>query len=305
MVFDKKTLVIPNDTIYDDDEFTVNGDIILDDRTKVDYNLRTERRIFIGEWVKVHGKLNADDDIRIDRFSEIKGDIFGGSDIYLGERVKVAGKLTVGKDLDVGQDVTIEKGFDSKGWVNIRNPIPLIIYFIIYLFNLLKRGHSKEVDKILSELDEKDFVEEEIPVSDEYLFVPTGTVAEPETVQISGSCRIGGNCRLKGNYNVEGDVRISDNTEFFGNITAKGNVYIGTNVTLDGSLVSEENIILGKETYISGDVTCKTLEMVQNTVIDGIIHAPEGTKINPVAVEEMDEKIRRFDSGLDGLDEIL
>ena len=305
MVFDKKTLVIPNETVFDDNEFTVNGDIILDDRTIVDYNLRTERRIFIGEWVKVHGKLNAEDDIRIDRFSEIEGDINGGNDIYLGERVKVAGKLTVGKDLDVGQDVTIEKGFDSKGWVNIRNPIPLIIYFIIYLFNLLKRGHSKEVDKILAELDEKDFVEEEIPVSDEFLFVPTGTVAEPDEVLISGNCRIGGKCRLKGNYKVEGDIKLGDDTEFFGNIKAKGNITLGMNVTLDGSLESEENIILGKETYITGDVTCRTLEMVQNTVIDGIIHAPEGTKIKPVAVEEMDEKIRKFDSGLDGLDEIL
>jgi predicted acyltransferase (DUF342 family) len=305
MVFDKKTLVIPNETVYDNDEFTVNGDIILDDRTTVDYNLRTGRRIFIGEWVKVHGKLNAEDDIRIDRFSEIDGDIIGGSDIYLGERVKVAGKLTVGKDLDVGQDVTIEKGFDSKGWVNIRNPIPLIIYFIIYLFNLLKRGHSKEVDKILAELDENDFIEEEIPVSDEFLFVPTGTVAEPDVVNISGNCRIGGKCRLKGNYDVNGEVKIGDDTEFFGNIKAKGNITLGTNVTLDGSLESEEHIILGKETYISGDVTCKTLEMVQNTVIDGIIHAPDGTKINPVSVEEMDEKIRKFDSGLDGLDEIL
>jgi hypothetical protein len=45
--------------------------------------------------------------------------------------------------------------------------------------------------------------------------------------------------------------------------------------------------------------------MVQNTVIEGVIHAPDGIKIQPVAVEEMDKKIRKFDNGLDGLDEIL
>ncbi len=307
MVFDKKTLVIPDETVYEDseDRIMVNGDIILDDRTKIDYNLYTEKRIFIGEWVKVHGDMSAEDDIRIDRFSEVQGDIIGGNDIYLGERVKVGGKLTVGKDLDVGDDVTIEKGFDAKGWINIRNPIPLMIYFIIYLFNLLKRGHGKEVDKILEEINEKDLIEEEIPVSDEFLFVPSGSVVEPNEIKINGNCRIGGKCKLRGDYNVLGSVKIGDETEFEGNIKALGNITLGDNVNLFGSLETEEHVILGQECMINGDVSCSTLEMVQNSEVEGIIHAPDGVKINPVAKEDMDEKLRKFDSGLDGLDEIL
>ena len=305
MVFDKKTLVIPDETVYEDKRLLVNGDIILDDRTNVDYNFQTEKRIFIGEWVHVHGDMTAEDDIRIDRFSEIQGNIEGGNDIYLGERVRIAGKLKVGKDLDVGEDVSIEKGYDAKGWINVRNPIPLVIYFIIYLFNLLKRGHSKEVDRILSELDEKDLIPEEIPVSDEFLFIPAGTVADPDAIKISGNCRIGDKCNLKGNYDVEGDVKIGDDTELLGNINAKGSITLDNNVKLDGSLTCKKHVILGSECQIIGDVTCSTLEMVQNSEIDGIIHAPDGLKINPVAVEEMDEKLRKFDSGLDGLDEIL
>lgn len=305
MVFDKKTLVIPDETVYDEDRLMVNGDIILDDRSNIVYNIETDKRIFVGEWVKVQGNISAEDDIRIDSFSEVDGDIIGGNDIYLGQRVKIAGKLTVGKDLDVGEDVSIEKGFDAKGWINIRNPIPLIIYFIIYLFNLMKRGHSKEVERILQEMDEKDFTEEEIPVSDNFLFIPTGSSADPNEFNIKGNCRIGGNCKLKGNYNVEGDVRIGDETEFIGNIQGKGKIILGSKVTLDGSIESKTHITIGHECYITGDVKCNTLEMVQNTKIDGIIHAPDGIKINPVAVEEMDEKIRKFDSGLDGLDEIL
>lgn len=305
MVFDKKTLVIPDETVYEEEKLTVHGDIILDDRTNVDYNMETEKRIFVGEWVKIHGDMVAEDDIRIDSFSEIEGNINGGNDIYLGQRVKIGGKLTVGRDLDVGEDVTIEKGFDAKGWINIRNPIPLIIYFIIYLFNLLKRGHSKEVDRILEKFDEKDFVEEEIPVSDNFLFVPTGSYADPNEIKIKGNCRIGGKCSLKGNYNVDGEVKIGDETILTGKIKAKGNINIGNKVTLDGTLDSKEHIIIGCETYITGDIACKTLEMVQNTKVDGIIHAPDGIKINPVSEEGMDEKIRKFDSGLDGLDEIL
>jgi predicted acyltransferase (DUF342 family) len=305
MVFDKETLVIPNETVYENNHIQVTGDIILDDRTIVDYNLHTDKRIFIGEWVKIHGELNAEDDIRIDKFSEIHGDIVGGNDIYLGERVKVAGKLTVGKDLDVGDDVSIEKGFDARGWINIRNPIPMIIYFFIYLFNLLKRGHGEEVDRILKELDEQDQSPEEILVSDNFLYIPSGTVAEPDVIKIKGNCRIGGKCNLRGNYNVTGNFKIGDETELTGNIIAKGNIILGDNVKITGTLETKDHIIIGQECTITGDVTCRTLEMVQNTVIDGIIHAPDGVKLLPVAVEEMDEKLRKFDSGLDGLDEIL
>ena len=307
MVFDKKTLVIPDETVYEDSVMLVNGDIIMDDRTLVDIDLATEKRIFIGEWVKVHGDMTAEDDIRIDRFSEVKGDIIGGNDIYLGERVKVVGKLTVGRDLDVGEDVSIEKGFDARGWINVRNPIPMLIYFIIYLFNLLKRGHSKEVDRILEEIDDMDVTAdaEEIPVSDKFLFVPTGCTVDPDESKIKGNCRIGGKCKLKGDYSVEGNVKIGDETELLGNVKAEGNITVGDSVTLDGSIETKEHIILGQESTIMGDVKCSTLEMVQNSVVEGIIHAPDGIKINPVAVEEMDEKIRKFDSGLDGLDEIL
>jgi predicted acyltransferase (DUF342 family) len=305
MVFDRKTMVIPNETVNENSHMQVLGDIILDDHSVVDYTLATEKRIFIGEWVKVHGNMTAEDDIRIDKYSEIEGDIIGGNDIYLGERVKVSGKLTVGKDLDVGSDVAIENGFDAKGWINIRNPIPLIIYFFIYLFNLIKRGRSEEVERILREIDLEDPTAEEILISDDFLYVPSDTVVDPDTIEIKGNCRIGNKCKLKGNYKVSGDVKLGDETEFTGKIDAKGTITIGDCVTVNGSLETEEHVIIGQGTTITDDIFCKTLEMVQNTVVEGVIHSPDGIKIIPVDADEMDEKIRKCDTGLDGLDEIL
>jgi predicted acyltransferase (DUF342 family) len=305
MVFDKKTLVIPNETVNENHHMQVSGDIILDDRTIVDYTLETEKRIFVGEWVKVNGDMVAEDDIRIDRFSEVRGNIEGGNDIYLGERVKVAGKLTVGKDLDVGTDVAIEDGFDAKGWINIRNPIPMIIYFFIYLFNLIKRGKSEEVERILSELDSQEQTPEEILVSDNFFYVPAGSKVDPEAIEIKGNCRIGNKCKLRGQYQVTGTMKLGDETEFIGNISAEGNITLGDNVNLTGSIETKEHVVIGQECTITGDVTCKTLEMVQNSTVEGIIHAPDGIKLKPVAAEEMDERIRKFDRGLDGLDEIL
>jgi len=305
MVFDRKTLVIPDETKSENHHMLIQGDIILDDRSTIDYHLETEKRIFIGEWVKVHGDMTAEDDIRIDRFSEVHGNISGGNDIYLGERVKVAGKLTVGKDLDVGSDVSIEEGFDAKGWINIQNPIPLIIYFFIYLFNLIKRGKSEEVERILREIDSEEQTPEEILVSDNFFYAPAGSKLDPKDIDIKGNCRIGNKCQLRGNYKVSGTVKLGDETEFTGDITAVGNITLGNNVKLNGSLKTKEHVIIGQECTISGDVTCRTLEMVQNSAVEGIIHAPDGIKITPVATKEMDEKIRAFEHGLDGLDEIL
>ena len=305
MVFDRKTMVIPNETVNENSHMQVPGDIILDDRAVVDYTLETEKRIFVGEWVKVHGDMTAEDDIRIDKYSEIQGDIVGGNDIYLGERVKVSGKLTVGKDLDVGRDVAIENGFDAKGWINIRNQIPMIIYFFIYLFNLIKRGKSEEVERILREIDLEDPSADEILVSEDFLYVPSEAVVDPDTIEIKGNCRIGEKCKLKGNYNVTGNVKLGNDTEFIGRIIAQGNITIGDCVTITGSVETKEHIIIGYGSTITDDVDCKTLEMMQNSTIEGVIHSPEGIKIIPVAAEEMDEKIRKCDTGLDGLDEIL
>ena len=255
--------------------------------------------------VKVHGDMTAEDDIRIDKFTEVEGNITGGNDIYLGERVHVTGKLTVGKDLDVGSDVAIENGFDAKGWINIRNPIPLIIYFFIYLFNLIKRGKSEEVERILREIDSEGQSAEEILVSDEFMYVPSGAIVDPSEINIKGNCRIGDKCKLKGNYNVSGNVKLGNETEFIGIIKAKGNITLGDNVNISGSIETKEHILIGQECTITGDVTGKTLEMMQNSTIEGVIHAPDGIKITPIGLDEMDEKIRKFDNGLDGLDEIL
>jgi len=63
-----------------------------------------------------------------------------GEDAYLGERVTVTGRLMVSGDLDIGDDVTIEEGFEANGWIVIRNPVPtLVFYFIVPLSPAARR----------------------------------------------------------------------------------------------------------------------------------------------------------------------
>jgi len=156
MAFDRKTLVIPDRTRFEEQTILAKGDVVIGDRSLLQFSINTDGRIFIGEHVITGGNLNATNDVRIDIFSNIGGDIQSGGNVYLGEKVKVKGKLSLKGDLDVGDSVEIESGFEAKGWINIRSPIPTVIYIFIYLLQLLKMGHSEEIERLLEELEQND-----------------------------------------------------------------------------------------------------------------------------------------------------
>lgn len=290
MVFDKRTLVIPTETDFDLDNnlVTINGDVIIADRSVMEYNLQTDSRVFIGEHVKLIGDITAEDDVFVDSYSEVEGKITSGNDVFLGKGVRVKGKLVVGKDLDVGDNVKLEKGFDAKGWINIRNPLPYVIYIFIYIFELLKRGESQEVEKILNELEDQSA--EDIMVSDVFFFVPRESLMSPKEIKIKGNARIGEKCKLKNNLEVTGNIKIGNASEFEGNIICKNKISIG------------------EESHIIGEITSASAELYQNTTIDGVIHTTRGTRILMPETEEkkkMDEKLLRFEKGMDDFNEIL
>ena len=70
MVFDRKTLVIPDNTIFNEDKIVTTGDVIIGDRCLIEYGIKTDGRIFVGEHVIIDGNLEATNDIRIDIFRE-------------------------------------------------------------------------------------------------------------------------------------------------------------------------------------------------------------------------------------------
>jgi len=158
MSFDRRTCVIPDGSKFEEKLIWTSGDIVLENQVAVENGFRTDGRIFIGERVKVRGDLIADGDIRVDLFSTIQGHVTSKGNVYIGEGTQIGGKLSLEGNLDVGKNVEITEGFEAKGWINIRSSIPLVIYFFIYLVELLKRGHSEEVEKILGELDESQII---------------------------------------------------------------------------------------------------------------------------------------------------
>ncbi len=303
MGFNRKTFVIPDGTVFEERTLVTNADVIVADKSYLDYGIITDKRVFVGEKVVINGRISAVDDIRIDMWSAVMGDVIGENSVYLGDKVKVSGKVSVGRDFDVGDKVTIEKGFNAKGWINIRNPIPLVIYIFVYLIEMLRQGKSKEVEKVLNELeksDEKDFL-----ISDCFLFIPRNSYITSQDVKITGSCIVGKKCKITGNYFVSGSVYIGAETEFYGAVRSTGNIKIGRKTTVYGDVECKEELVVEDSAQILGDVKSNSIEMFHNAIITGLLKAENGVKFKTQESDMMKEKLMRFNMKVDDVDNVI
>lgn len=297
MGFDTKTYVIPAGTTFDGDTIRVNGDVVLSNNCRMDFNIESQR-LFAGERTTIEGDVQTDGDVRIDLFSTVEGNIACGGDTYLGEGTKILGRLSLKGDLDVGDNVEIRDGFTARGWINIRSPIPMVIYVLLYLLELIKRGHSEEVDRILQELQSTDQV---IAVAERYLFLPQGSSVGTEAV-INGSLQIGTDCTVTGNHTVKGNVYVAPGSTVHGSIKATGTIIIDNQVTVTGN-VEGQAVTVGLAT-ISGDVSGTTVSLFKGADIAGTVNAPEGVQFFDEKKKKMASKVQRFRENVDVVDDV-
>lgn len=302
MVFDRRTFVIPDKTRFEECIIVTNGDVIVGDRCLVRFGIKTNGRIFIGEHVIIDGDLEASDDIRVDIFSSIGGSIKCGGNVFLGEKVKITGKLSLDGDLDVGDSVEIAEGFEAKGWINIRSPIPIVIYIFIYLLQLLKMGKSEEIERILNEIEENEG--ETIPISENFLFIPNNSIIGVQKSKIDYNLRVGKKSKLIGNYEIKGDVFIEADSTVYGTIKSTGNVFCDKKTTIQGNIEADGDIRVESKSKIAGSISGNKIYLSKEASVDGELFAKNGvafiTDSEPVARD----KIKRFETNTDIVDEV-
>jgi predicted acyltransferase (DUF342 family) len=301
MVFDRKILVIPDNVKYEEHNIVTTGDVVIGDRAEFGLGVITDGRIFVGEKAKIAGSLTTVEDVRIDMWSEVNGDLKSDKSVYLADKVKVKGKLSVGKDLDISDSSEVEK-FEAKGWINVRSPISLFIYMYLYLLELMRQGKSQEVQTILNELDEE---EEEIVISEIFTFIPNDAEVSLQQTSVKGHCRVGDNCRILGNYSVTGFMKIGNKTRFHGSIEAGKDVDIGSETEIVGSIVSKGKVTIEGKTHVHGDIKAKTVEMIKSSIVEGKIQAVDGVVFATPESRDIKTKVERFERGLDDLDAVL
>jgi predicted acyltransferase (DUF342 family) len=302
MTFDRKTLVIPDGTNFQERVIFTKGDVVIGDRALLQFGINTEGRIFVGEHVIMDGGLEATNDIRVDIFSSIGGDIQSGGNVYLGEKVKVRGKLLLKGDLDVGDSVEIRDGFEAKGWINIRNPIPIIIYIFIYLLQLLKMGHSEEIERLLRDLEQSNG--KTIPISESFLFIPNNTIIGVSKSRVDCNLRIGKECRILGNYDIKGDIFIDDNSDICGTLDSTGNIFCGKEVRIQGNINSNGEVKIGDHDRVEGNISAERIYLSRTACVEGTLLARKGILFMDSSCERISEKVKRFESNIDVVDEV-
>lgn len=302
MAFDRKTLVIPDKTSFEEKTIKTTGDVVVGDRCLIHYGIQTDGRIFIGEHAIIDGRLSADQDIRVDIFSQLDGNVHSKGNVYLGEKVKVGGKLSLEGDLDVGDNVEIKEGFEANGWINIRSPIPTVIYVFIYLMQLLRLGHSEEIERILKELEENEGGT--IPISEVFFFVPNESIIGVQKSRADCNMRIGKSCKILGNYQIDGDITVADKTVVHGSLSSTGDVSIGKQVRVEGDIHAKGDITVAGKSHVVGDMHGSTIQLSKDAVVDGTIKAKEGVSFESKARKNAKEKVKRFEENVDVAEEV-
>jgi predicted acyltransferase (DUF342 family) len=302
LVFDRSTFVLPDGSHFLEHVIETTGDTVLGDHTQVEYGITTPQSVYIGDGVDVRGDLRAGEDVRMDVFTTVDGEVKAEGSAYLGEGVRVTGRLSVMEDLDVGDEVTLEEGFEARGWINIRNPVPTVVYVVIYLMQLMRQGNSEEVQKMLDHLEE---AQQTFEISETFMFVPNGSHLGLQESHIRGGMRTGADCRVLGNFRTEDDARLGRATELHGSLRVQGGVHLESGAVVHGDVEAWDDVYVGEDVVVHGTIEAQSVDLRPSAEVKGTIKAPEGVRFRDDASLEMEQKVQDFEDDVHQISEML
>ncbi len=264
----------------------VDGDVLVGNYAELGYGLMANT-VVAGEHVKINGNIISESDIRIDMWSEITGEVRTKTDAYLGEFVRINGKLFAAGNLDVGNNVNISGGYEVKGWLVVRNPLPVVMFILFYMMALLRLGNEEEVEKALEEL-----FADETP-GNNLMAIPNRTKIDLEAIRTTSRATIGSHCRLVGNVRAR-SMSMGKKVTLFGGVRTTGSITTGAWCTIHGSLTSREKVRIGRNCRILGKVTADSIVVHETARVDGDLVATNGVTIEKDDLEGLDEIEKRL-----------
>lgn len=273
---ERKGLIIPDHTVMEEHSIVVRGDVIIGNYAELGYGLIADT-IIAGEHVRINGNMISQNDVRIDLWSDIKGEVRTKSDAYLGEFVMISGKLFASGNLDVGNNVKINGGYDVKGWIVVRKPLPVVMFIFLYMMALFQLGSEEEVEKAMKELFSEDTADTKL------MSIPDRAKINLDTIRANTKAIVGNHCRLLGNFRSR-SVSMGNHVTLFGSIRTSGNISIGKGCAIHGNLISTKGKVkVGRNTNILGKITADSIVLHETSKIDGELTAP-----NSVIIEHDD-----------------
>jgi predicted acyltransferase (DUF342 family) len=274
----------------------VHGDVLVGNYAELSYGV-IARMVIAGEHVKINGSIISEGDVRIDMWSEITGDVRTKTDAYLGEFVNINGKLFAAGNLDVGNNVKISGGYDVKGWLVVRNPLPVVMFIFLYLMALLRMGSEEEIEKAFEDLFSDDIPENQV------LSIPNRTKIGLEAIKTITPATIGSHCRLIGNIRAR-SMSTGSHVTLFGSIRTTGNISIGKGCIIHGNLFSKGKVKIGRNSKILGKITADSIILHETSRIEGTLTAQNSVTIEQDDLEGLNELDIRIFYGFIMLEDI-
>jgi predicted acyltransferase (DUF342 family) len=265
--------LLPDGTELQEHSLKTDRNIVIGEFCQIDYGLRGAN-VYVGESTKIREYVWASGDARIGNWCEIGSDVIAKEDAYIGEGVKINGKLAVDGALDIGEKVEIKEGFEARGDIEVRNPMPVFMFIIIYLMTLLRIENEKELDRILDDLFSDD-EDEKMAIP---LMIPARSKLNMKLFSVPSTMKIGKGCRLHGNIRA-GSIDVQQDTVIFGSLRAKNRITVVSGVTVHGNVESGSTVHVRKGAHILGDVIAKSIVLHEDAKVDGTIEAPHGLRI--------------------------
>ena len=294
MPFDKHTFTLPPGVRFEEHTIVAPADVIVADGCRLAFGLKTPGNVFVGEKVEIAGHLEAEGDIRVDHFTTVKGNVRAGGGAYLGEKVLVEGTLR-SNDLDVGDSVEIKGGYEARGYLSIRNPVPVVMYLFIYLLQLLGQGRSEEVERILQQLEQGE--QGPLVVGKDYLYLPEGSRLTLQEGAIKGNVALGAGARVLGNFDAQGWARMEKGASLVGALRATKDIHVAEGCVIEGDLECEGVLHLGPDARVAGSIEARKVSMAQTARIEGTVQARDGIAFVSPTSEAMVQKVEDFRSG--------
>ena len=265
-------LEIPDGTTVEERDLVTDGDIIVGGQSTVEFGVRG-RTVVAGERVSFGGDIEAEGDCRLDMWNHVEGNVLVGRDAYIGERTYIGGQLIVSGDLDIGDDVDIERGFEANGWIVIRNPMPTVVFFFVYLSQLLRIGEEEQAREAAEELlgDPED--DEEEGADHPPLVLPRGSNVSDDAWRVSTPAIVGDDCRIHGNIRAA-SLEVGEDNNIFGSLRAKGDITVGEGTRIHGDVTTRRGTVrIAPGAEILGDIACDDLSLHDDAAVNGAIRA--------------------------------
>ncbi len=254
-------LVIPANTRFEERNIVASGDVIIGPNSKLSYGI-IAKKVILGERVMVDGDVLGEE-VRLDAWCNVNGDVTSKHDAYIGEFASIGGKLTVYGDLEIGRNVRIKNGFEAKGLITIQDPTPALFFIFLYLMILLRLGRLEEAEKLLEEVEE----------FDSPLVIPDSTQVSIDRILTSKNAEITAS-RILGNIKAR-DIYVSE-SEIFGSI--RGREVIVEKSRVHGA-IEGKIVYLLNSSEVFGYIKADKVYMEDGCSVEGGIVGREGVWI--------------------------